>query len=189
MKFLGLTIDSTMSSKEHLAALTSKLNKVCFAIREFKTFMTRRVLKMVYFSYFHSIMSYGIIFWGSTHLSNDIFKIQKRIIRTITNKCKRDSCHQLFKQLHILTLPAQYIFSLLMFVIKYKDFFPSNSNIHNRNTRYNHNFHLSTTNLTLVQKGALHSGIKIYNHLPMHIKSLSNDLKDFKSKLKIFLQE
>jgi hypothetical protein len=188
-KFLGLTIDSTMSWKEHLAALTSKLNKACFAIRAIKPFMTRRVLKMVYFSYFHSIMSHGFIFWGSTHLSNNIFKIQKRVIRTITNKCKRDSCHQLFKQLHILTLPAQYIFSLLMFVIKYKDFFPSNSNIHNRNTRYNHNLHLSTTNLTLVQKGALHSCIKIYNHLPMHIKSLSNDLKDFKSKLKIFLQE
>ena len=76
-----------------------------------------------------------------------------------------------------------------MFVIKYKNFFPSNSDIHNRNTRYSHNLHLSTTNLTLVQKGALHLGIKIYNRLPKHIKSLSNDLKDFKSKLKIFLQE
>jgi len=76
-----------------------------------------------------------------------------------------------------------------MFVIKYKNFFPSNSDIHNRNTRYSHNLHLSTTNLTLVQKGALHLGIKIYNRLPKHIKSLSNDLKHFKSKLKSFLQE
>jgi hypothetical protein len=154
-----------------------------------KPFMTSRVLKMVHFSYFHSIMSYGIIFWGSSHLSNNIFKIQKRIIRIITNRNTRDSCRQLYKQLQILTFPAQYIFLLLMFVIKYRDFFPSNSDIHDRNTRYNYNLHLQTTNLTLVQKGALHSGIKIYNHLPTYIKSLSKDPKNFKLKLKSFLLE
>ena len=185
-KFLGLTIDNTLSWREHIAALTTKLNKACFAIRAIQPFMTSRVLKMVYFSYFHSIMSYGIIFWGSSHLSNKIFKIQKRIIRIITNKCKRDSCQQLYKQLQILALPAQYIFSFLMFVIKHRDFFPSNSDIHDRNTRNNHNLYLPTTNLTLIQKGVLHSGIKIYNHLPTHIKTLSKDPKHFKLKLKAF---
>jgi hypothetical protein len=52
-----------------------------------------------------------------------------------------------------------------------------------------HNLHLPTTNLTLVQKGALYLGIKIYNHLPAHIKSLSKDPKNFKLKLKSFLLE
>ena len=76
-----------------------------------------------------------------------------------------------------------------MFVIKHWDFFPSNSDIHDRNTRYNHNLHLHTTNLTLIQKGVLHSGIKTYNHLPMHIKTLSKDPKHFKLKLQSFLLE
>jgi len=82
---------------------------------------------------------------------------------------------------------AQYIFSLLMFVIKHRDFYPSNSDIHDRNTCYNHNLHLPTTNLTVVQKGVLHSGIKIYNHSPTYIKTLSKDPKHFKLKLKSFL--
>ena len=151
--------------------------------------MTSCVLRTVYFSYFHSVMSYGIIFWGTSHLSNNIFQTQKRIIRIITNKCKRDFCRQLYKQLQILTFPAQYIFSLLMFVIKYRDFFPSNSEIHDRDTPYNHNLHFPTTNPTLVQRGVLYSGIKIYNHLPTHIKSLSKDPKQFKLKLKSFLLE
>jgi len=66
-----------------------------------------------YFSYVHSVMSYGIIFWGNSHPSNSIFKIQKRIIRIITNTGSHDSCRQLFKQLQILSLPSQYIFSHL----------------------------------------------------------------------------
>jgi len=105
-KFLGLTIDSTLSWKAHIVDLTSKLNKACYAIRAVKLFVTLNVLRTVYFSYFHSIMSHGIIFWGNSHLSSNIFKIQKRIIRIITNKSKCDSCWHLYKQLQILTLPS-----------------------------------------------------------------------------------
>ena len=144
--------------------------------------MSSNVLRTVYFSYFHSVMSYGIIVWGNSNFCNNIFKIQKKI-RIITNKSKRDSCQQLFKLMQILTLPSQYIFSLLVFVAKHRDLFLSNSDIHNINTRYNDNLHLPTTNLTLVQKGVLYSGSKIYNNLPPHIKDHSEDLKYFKSKL------
>ena len=178
-----------LSWREHITALTFKLNKACFAVRAIKPFMTSRVLKMVYYSYFHSIMSYGIIFLGSSHLSNNTFRIQKRIIRIITNRSKRDSCRQLYKQLQILTFPGQYIFSLLMFVIKYREFFPSHSDVHDRNTRYNSNLHLPTTNLKLVQKRVLHLGIKIFNQLSTNIKSFSKDPKHFKIRLKSFLLE
>jgi len=121
--------------------------------------------------------------------TNSIFKIQKRIIRIITNSGSRDMCRHLFKQLQILSLPSQYIFSLLVFVIKNRDFFQSNSEIHNLNTRFNHNLHLPSTNLTLVQKGVPYSGSKIYNHLPTNIKVLSNDAKRFKHSLKTHLIE
>ena len=146
---------------------------------------------MNYFSYAHSALSYGIIFWGYSyaHLTNSIFKIKKKIIRIITNSGSRDTCRHLFKQLRILSLPPQYIFSLLVFVIKNRDFLQSNSEIQNLNTRFNHNLHLPSTNLTLVQKRVLYSGSKIYNHLPSNIKALSNDAKLFKHSLKTYLIE
>jgi hypothetical protein len=76
-----------------------------------------------------------------------------------------------------------------MFVVKHNDSFLSNSEIHDLNTRYKHNLHFPTTNLSLVQKGVLYSGIKIFNHLPAHIKSFSKDIKKFKHKLKDLLLE
>jgi len=99
------------------------------------------------------------------------------------------TCRQLFKQLQILSLPSQYIFSLLIFVNKNRGLFQSNSEIHDLYTRFNHNLHLPSTNLILVQKGVLYSGNKIYNHLPSNIKVLSNDTKLFKSTLKSYLIE
>ena len=113
----------------------------------------------------------------------------KRTIRIITNTGSHDSCHQLFKQLQISSLPSQYIFSLLVFVNKNRGLFQSNSEIHDLNTRFNHNLHLPSTDLTLVQKQILYSGSKIYNHLPSNIKVLLNDTKLFKSTLKSYLIE
>ena len=115
--------------------------------------------------------------------------LQKRIIRIITNKGKHDSCRQLFKTLQILTVPSQYIFSLLVFVTKNRGQFVSNSDIHDINTRYNFSLHLPSTDLTLVQKGVHYSESKAFNHLPKNIKILSHDLKRFKSVLKCFLIE
>ena len=134
-------------------------------------------------------MSYGIIFWGISHHSDSIFKIKKRIIIIITNTGRSDSCRQLYKQLQILPLPSQYIFSLLVFVKKNRGLFLSNSEIQDINTRYNYSLHLPSTNLTLVQKGILYSGSRIYNHLPLNIKILSNDAKCFKSTLRSYLIE
>ena len=80
-------------------------------------------------------------------------------------------------------------FLIACFVHKNRDLFLSNSEIHYINTRYNYNLHLPSTNLTLVQKGVLYSGSRLYNHLPLNIKILSNEAKRFKSTLKSYLIE
>jgi len=36
-----------------------------------------KVLISIYYSYFHSLLMYGIVFWGNSPISKDILKIQK----------------------------------------------------------------------------------------------------------------
>ena len=108
-KFLGLTIDRSLSWKDHNSDLTSKLNKACFAVRAIKPVMSSNVLRTVYFYYFQSIMSYDIIFWGNPQISKNIFKIQKRILRIISSKSKREFCRHLFRQLHNIYFHYLYL--------------------------------------------------------------------------------
>jgi hypothetical protein len=66
-------------------------------------------------------MCYGIIFWGNSSCSEDIFKIRKRIVRLIMNSGKKASCRQLFRELNILPVQSRYILSILLFVAKNKE--------------------------------------------------------------------
>jgi hypothetical protein len=79
------------------------------------------------------------------------------------------------------------MFSLLMFVVKNKDSFKTNSDIHSFNTRSNRDLHIPTANLAVFQKGVWYYDIKVYNHLPPTLKQLSHDVLKFKTALKIFL--
>jgi hypothetical protein len=63
-KFLGLTLDNTFSWKNHVDTIVPKLSSACFAVRTIKPFVSHESLKMIYFSYFRYIMTYGLVFWG-----------------------------------------------------------------------------------------------------------------------------
>ena len=152
-------------------------------IRYVKHFVSQYTLRTIYFSYFHSILLYGIIFWDNFAYSSNIFKIQTRIIRIIMNARNRDSCRHLFKNLKILPLKSQYIFSLLLFVAKSRDLYESNSEIHNINTWFSSDLHTPTANLTIFQKVPFYFGIKVFNYLPTSIKNISHDIYQFRSVL------
>ena len=53
--------------------------------------------------------------------------------------------------------------------------------------QYKYLLHPPLTNLTKHKKGPYINGIKIYNHLPQHIKKLEQNLKHFAVALKRFL--
>jgi hypothetical protein len=124
-------------------------------------------------------MTYGLIFWGNSSHADMVFKLQKRVIRVMKGCGYRESCRNLFKELNILSLKSQYIFSLMMFVIKNRDYFAKNKDCHGVNTRQNINLHTFQVNLTIYGKGVYHTEVKL--------KEISNNPRKFKSELKEFI--
>jgi len=106
-----------------------------------KSVISTMNLRTIYFSYVHSIIQYGIIFWGNSSDSYNILKLQKRAVRIIMIVGNRISCRELFKKLNILPLYSLYIVSLLLFVVKNIEEFPMNSDVHTINTRYRADLH------------------------------------------------
>ena len=89
---------------------------------------------------------------------------------------------ELFKQLNILTLTSQYIDSLLEFVLENRILFTTNRDTHDLTTRNCFDLRLPRVNLTRMQRGVVYSGCRVFNTLPVRIKSLSENPRHFKKK-------
>ena len=125
---------------------------------------------MIYYSYFHSVITYGLLFWGHSSHSVKIFRLQKIIIIMRGWRCS-DSCRKLFFNLEILPLPSQYILSLLLFMIRKKNQFLVNSQIYHTDIRQHAHFHQPSVNITKYQKGVSYLGVKVFNVFPTYIKT------------------
>lgn len=121
---------------------------------------------MIYHAYFHSIMKYGIIFWGNSPDARKAFLLHKKTIRIMMGMKQRDTCRPVFKKLNILTLASQYILSLMIFMISNLEHFTFNCAIHNKSTRHRGNLHVLQSHLTIRQKGVHYMIVKIFNSLP-----------------------
>jgi len=81
--FLGLELDNNMNWKSHVGKILPKLSRACYTIRSMYPISSLHTLQIIYFAYFHSIIEYGIIFWGNSTESRRVFLAQKRIIGNI----------------------------------------------------------------------------------------------------------
>ena len=64
-KFLDWVTYDTLTWDNHTDQLIFRLNSTGYAIRAVIAMLSRKALRMLHRSYVHSIISYGIIFWGS----------------------------------------------------------------------------------------------------------------------------
>ncbi|KAK3926464.1 putative RNA-directed DNA polymerase from transposon BS [Frankliniella fusca] len=82
-KFLGIFIDDNLKWNKHIEELEIKLSKAIFAIRKIRDIVNEKTALMTYHALFHSILSYGVVTWGNSSRTVDIFKLQKKAIRAI----------------------------------------------------------------------------------------------------------
>jgi hypothetical protein len=166
-KFLEITVNGALSWKNHIDVLRKKLNRAYYVIRNLKQHMFISVLKAIYYSFLHSQISYGIIFWGNSSYSYTIFLLQKKAIRAMLGYGNMASCRNIFKELGILPLKSQYLFSLLLFVSYNKALLSSDIDAHNIATGQSQNLHLPQANLTVYWKGVYYAVIKVFNKIPI----------------------
>jgi hypothetical protein len=77
----------------------------------------------------------------------------------------------------------------MMFVVKNKELFIINANVHKFPTRSPNDLHLPAANLSAIQKAVYFSGIKVFNNLPDEMKQTFYEVHSFKYALKSFLLE
>ena len=106
-KFLGVVINSNLDFKEHYKMVNKKLLSAVFVITKLSSFLPTSCLRHLYFAYFESNISYGLIVWFpllNQYQRDSLCKLQKRLIRRICKVPYNQHCMPLFKKERILSL-------------------------------------------------------------------------------------
>jgi len=74
--FRTLTEHSTVVEAPYKLSI-KKLNSVCYIMSRFLMYLIFQLWGL-YLAHFHSLVNYGIMFWGSTSSMNKVFASQKR---------------------------------------------------------------------------------------------------------------
>ncbi|CAH2230232.1 jg19986 [Pararge aegeria aegeria] len=89
--FLGITLDSKLQGAPHVNNLSNRLSSAAYAVKKIRHMTDVETARLVYFSYFHSIMSYEICFWGLMLLILALFSCCRRGLFVRSTKWVRES--------------------------------------------------------------------------------------------------
>ena len=105
-RFLGVIYDQTMTFRDHTNYLSQRLSRTAALIYRVKLLMPEYVLKKLYHAHVTSILSYCNIIWANTYPTHldTLQKMQKKIIRNITNSEYLAHTAPLFNQLQLLNI-------------------------------------------------------------------------------------
>ena len=171
-KFLGITIDSQLTWKPHCSDLISKLNSCCYQIRVLRTIIDLDFLMSFYYAQIESRISYGICFWGSGTMLNEVFILQKRIIRCLAKIDNRTSCKEYFSSLNILTVYGLYALQILELIHVNISDFVFNGDFHTYPTRSRNKLSIPLHHFATVGKTHQVFGLKMYNSLSGNVKAV-----------------
>jgi len=77
--FLDIQITDTLKWHFHIQLLAGKLCKAAFMTKSFKEVLSPNLIRNIYFTKFHSLLRFGILFWGEAggELTTRILRIKK----------------------------------------------------------------------------------------------------------------
>jgi hypothetical protein len=172
-KLLGFDLDPKLSWSWHIDSVCKKLSRVTYLLRKLQYSVPEAFWRVAYLAFFEPHIRYGLKLWGHAANVSDVLLLQKRAIRVICRVGPREHCKPLFVELALMTVYSLYVLECLMHVKINFDCFVMRGHIHYHSTRTREHLDLPRTRLSKIQKSYLHVGLKMYNSLPVALKSMS----------------
>ena len=186
-KFLGIHFDKYCKWNHHISYVIRKISPYVGIISLVRYFVPLYVSKQIYFSFIHSVISYGIEIWGNAyavHL-NPLKVLQNKAIRYMTFSDHTASADPLYKLLGIQKLDD--IYRMKISILAFKLF--SSQRIQAEpmtGNRRGNQFKIVKSNNNYGLNYIVNQVIRHYNNIPLSIRQLPYNSKSVRI-LKRFL--
>jgi hypothetical protein len=173
-KFLGVIVDDSLNWKKHIIYVKGKLAKGIGILLKARKSLNYKSLLTLYYSFIYPYFIYCVELWGGAYTTyiNDLFLLQKKIIRIMCNAKYRDKTKPLFSKLKILPLQKLHTYRILLFWYKYENgllprsaynLFSRRSDVHSYATRNANSFNLPSVCSDVVKHNVIYNSITVYN--------------------------
>lgn len=181
-KYLGITLDASLHWAPHIEELSRKLAYGCYTLINARKHFNKETLRIIYFSVFHSHLTYCIESWGFTYASYlaPINILQKRALKIMLSVPRTSPSAPIFKELKIMPFEQVRDYKTAILVNRVLTTnTPYQSAVFTmplRDTRHacNNNINFPKVHNVYGRRLISFIGAKVWNHLPMYIKSVPN---------------
>ena len=118
VKYLGILIDSNLTFSYHMNSISSKLSRAIGLLSRILHYVTKGIIRSIYFAIFSSILTYASQIWGqikSRHFTR-LVTLQNKAIKIINFANFRDPVMPLYKAMKILKLSDNIRINNYLFV-------------------------------------------------------------------------
>jgi hypothetical protein len=142
------------------------------------------VLKIIYFTFVYSHISYGVEIYANTHMSylDKLIKLNNKILRILQNKPLLTPVRELYASYN--TLPINDLHSMQILILvhnflyhqdklpeAFRNYFVINTDIHCYNTRIKEDIHVACPKLSIGHKCLKAKAGSLWNALPSYLKN------------------
>ncbi len=171
---LGIRYDHAFTFKYHISNLILKLSRTMSLLYQVKNSVPGYVLLILYNAHVLPHLRYCTPIWSNpypTHLL-PLFRLQKIIIRILTNSVYYAHTQPLFKEVNVLkTFDMHKLqIGIYMFTLANRSNNLPASQQHNYPTRTRDNLRTPLHHLTIYKYSLAYTGPQIWNYVPNHIK-------------------
>ena len=192
--FLGVVINENLSWKPHTDKIANKVSKYMGVLCRLRRYLPPHILRSIYCSMIQSQFNYSILVWG--YEAHRISKLQKKIIRVISNAKYNAHTDPLYKSHFLLKVEDIFTLSCLDFYYRFshgtlpayfqKFNFRRSTDTHSYNTRQNNRLVSNITRTQLGQRCLRNGIISVINSTDSDIieKIQTHSLQSYKNIIK-----
>lgn len=171
VKYLGLYIDSNMKWKSHINYLVKKLRYTLVKFYHLKYKIHFNFMKTLYYSWFYSLINYGIIIYGGEYKTNlfPLISIQNKCFKILNSNRNSNNTTNIYTEINLLPFRHNAFFRILLYLHRNKSICKLKTNVSER--RRTEIFEIPHYIKEISRKQFYYLAPKLYNKLPFQLQS------------------
>ena len=170
IRYLGVIIDPLLSWQIHISELCKKLSRAVGLLNKIKLLCQKKTLKDIYYSIFHSHLSYGIEIWGAANknLIKRLIFLQKKAIRIVSKADYLANTKPLFLENKILKVDNLFFSKIMGLMWDYHHGFLPNALCYHFRHTISHQYETRVSKkgkLNSIRFNTIKFGKKLYNKM------------------------